>query len=171
MNGRQNVGERHNHLLAPSGNERLILASFRFSNTAVQRLLVQQPVQQRRRTSAIKQSTQRTEQNRAVSSTRKTRVNISEQRMSSPPFGMSSISFEPSQNSSKDTSCLRRFYCYLCTATVQQWLQQLCWLHVISVSKRALRKHLATSLTPSRFPWRREVSRCMYLLIYKKGIT
>ncbi len=60
-NERQNVSEQHNHPLAPSGNEHLILASFRFSNTAVQRLLVQQPVQQRRRTSAIKQNTQRTE--------------------------------------------------------------------------------------------------------------
>src|SRR6266705_2390773 len=38
-----------------------MLASIRFSNTAVQANAVQQPVQQRRRTSAIKQSTQRTE--------------------------------------------------------------------------------------------------------------
>ena len=50
MRTRTNVSERHNNLLAPPGNDRVIPASMRFSNTAVQYLLVQQPVQQRRRT-------------------------------------------------------------------------------------------------------------------------
>lgn len=59
---RTNVSERHNNPLAPSGNDRLILASIRFSNTAVQENAVQQPIQQRRRTSAKIQNTQRTEQ-------------------------------------------------------------------------------------------------------------
>ena len=58
---RTNVSERHNNPLAPSGNDRLILASMRFSNTAVQENAVQQPIQQRRRTSAKNNNTQRTE--------------------------------------------------------------------------------------------------------------
>jgi glycine/D-amino acid oxidase-like deaminating enzyme len=45
----------------------------------------------------------------------------------------------------------------------------LCWLHVISVRKRDLREHLATSLTPCRFPRRRGASKCMYLLIFNKS--
>jgi len=58
---RTNVSERRYNPLAPSGNGRIIPASIRFTNTAVQRFLVQQPVQQRRRTSAIKHNTLRTE--------------------------------------------------------------------------------------------------------------
>jgi hypothetical protein len=62
----------------------------------------------------------RNEQNRAVSSTKRTRANTSEQRKSSPPFGMPSIFFEPYHNSSKDTGGLRRFHFHLYTATVQE---------------------------------------------------
>jgi hypothetical protein len=62
-------------------------------------------------------------QKRAISSTLCTRANTSEQGMSSPPFGSPSFYFEPSQNSSKDTSCLRLPSIHLCTATVQQRLQ------------------------------------------------
>ena len=40
--------------------------------------------------------------------------------MSSPPFGSSSICFEPYHTSSKATSYLRCFILYLCTATVHQ---------------------------------------------------
>src|SRR5258708_27586045 len=80
-----NVSERHNNPLAPSGNDRMILASFRFSNTAVQENAVQQPIQQRRRTSAKIHNTQRTEND--ISSTKRTRANTSEQLKSSPPFG------------------------------------------------------------------------------------
>src|SRR5260370_14114859 len=58
---RTNVSERHKNPLAPSGNDRLMLAFMRFSNTAVQANAVQQPIQQRRRTSAKIQNTQRTE--------------------------------------------------------------------------------------------------------------
>src|SRR6266849_1395118 len=58
---RTNVSKRHNNSLAPSGNDRLILASIRFSNTTVQENAVQQPIQKRRRTSAKNNSTQRTE--------------------------------------------------------------------------------------------------------------
>ena len=58
---RTNVNEWHNNPLAPSVNDRLILASIRFSNIAVQENAVQQPVQQRRRTSAKNNNTQRTE--------------------------------------------------------------------------------------------------------------
>jgi hypothetical protein len=51
-----NVSERHNNLLAPSANDRLILAFIRFSNTAVQ----ENAVQQRRRKTAHIGDTQRT---------------------------------------------------------------------------------------------------------------
>jgi hypothetical protein len=47
-------------LLSPVLANELYTASMRFSNTAVQRLLVQQPIQQRQRTSAKNNSTQRT---------------------------------------------------------------------------------------------------------------
>ena len=42
-----------------------------------------------------------------ISSTKRTRANTSEQRMSSPPFGMPKISFESQHNSSEATSGLR----------------------------------------------------------------
>ena len=54
---------------------------------------------------------------RADSSTGKTRTNTSEQLMSSPPFGMPSIYYEPHQTSSKATSGFRSFQRSLCTAT------------------------------------------------------
>jgi len=47
-------------LLSPVLANELYTASMRFSNTAVQRLLEQQPIQQRQRTSAKNNSTQRT---------------------------------------------------------------------------------------------------------------
>jgi hypothetical protein len=59
-----------------SGNDRMITASIRFSNTAVQENAVQQPVQQRRRTSAKNRT--RNEQKRAISSTGRTRANTNE---------------------------------------------------------------------------------------------
>jgi hypothetical protein len=64
MPTRTNVSKRRNNQLAPSVNDRLILASFGFSNTAVPEKAVQQPVQQRRRASAIKNITLRTENSR-----------------------------------------------------------------------------------------------------------
>jgi hypothetical protein len=66
----------------------------------------------------------RNEQNMHISSTKRTRANTSEQRKSSPPFGMPSFFFEPYHNSSKATSGLSYFILHLNTATVQQRLQQ-----------------------------------------------
>jgi len=56
-------------------------------------------------------------QKRAISSTKRTWANACEQPVSSPPFGMPSISFEPHHTSSKATSSLRCFILHLCTAT------------------------------------------------------
>ena len=55
------VSEWHNKPPAPLGNDRMIIASIRFSNAVIQENTVQQPIQQRRRTSAINSNTLRTE--------------------------------------------------------------------------------------------------------------
>jgi hypothetical protein len=52
-----NVNERYNNPLFTSVNDRMIPASIRCSNTAGQANAVQQPVQQRRQTSAKKDNT------------------------------------------------------------------------------------------------------------------
>jgi hypothetical protein len=82
--------------------------SLKALNTAVQENAVQQPVQQRRRTSAHKNNTLRT-----VKSHFKHRTDKGEHQRTmhvESPFGMPSFYFEPHQNSSKATSGLRCFH-------------------------------------------------------------